>query len=77
MRDIVIPVKGGGGEPLFTIVCEVLPVPGPPALQEPPALSRLWKVQEREGERKKGRKTFFFVVQMIWKKKNVDRQRER
>lgn len=44
VRDIIIPVKGGGGQPLFTIVCEVLPVPAPSTLQDPPPLTRLWKV---------------------------------
>ncbi|KAG0713750.1 hypothetical protein GWK47_015529 [Chionoecetes opilio] len=44
VRNIVIPVKGGGG-PVFTIVCEVHPVPAPPALQEEnQALTRLWKM---------------------------------
>ena len=50
VRDIVIPVVkggGGGGEPVFTIVCEVVPypVPAPSPLQEDnPPLTRLWKV---------------------------------
>lgn len=45
VRDIVIPVKGGGGEPVFTIVCQVLPVPPPPALQEESQpLAHLWKM---------------------------------
>lgn len=48
VRDIVIPVKGGGGEPVFTIVCQVLPVPPPPALQEESQpLAHLWKVPKQ------------------------------
>lgn len=40
VRDIVIPVKG---DPVFTIVCEILETPAP-TIEERPHVTRLWKM---------------------------------
>lgn len=53
VRDIVIPVKRGGGDPVFTIVCEILTThPSDRPQQEEdeedienPHMNRLWKVR--------------------------------